>query len=319
MLDRLIPLVEKKINTVENITVPLAKGIYEQSNLKDFMTSFPRAKSNTKLSQSESVLESVEEVDLTYGSCTSHDISDETSIRDKDKVKDEKSDGNSAMFKAITDDESVKGEDTMLKQTRDFRTKDLADISAEIKTDVENAIIDGAKLKMKLEEENQRMKMFSRQATEDYEKYNQENMDDLFEDDSDMEDDVDDYSGGNDDSGPNVLDIESEPNDTGSENVKRPIVAEKDECKESKPPKGLKKNPSFENLDDKIALLKNEAYHRHLKGITEDVLTSVERLQVLFVIVFEQLDTADGRDHCNVLLERYFFRPIWKYLLVLFR
>ncbi|KAL4235268.1 VPS9 domain-containing protein 1 [Mactra antiquata] len=81
----------------------------------------------------------------------------------------------------------------------------------------------------------------------------------------------------------------------------------------------MKRKPSYENLDSQIHLLKNEAYHRHLNGITDDILTSIEKVQVLFVIMYEQLDSAEGRDQCNVLLEEYFFRPLWNDLLTLFR
>jgi hypothetical protein len=84
-------------------------------------------------------------------------------------------------------------------------------------------------------------------------------------------------------------------------------------------PKVLKKNPSFTDLETKIGELRNDDYYFHLKGIADDILTSIEKIHVLFVIVFEQLDSAEGRDQCNVLIEGYFFKPLWRNLLVLFR
>ncbi|XP_060552405.1 VPS9 domain-containing protein 1-like [Ruditapes philippinarum] len=336
LLDKLVPIVEKNLNKLENLKVPLPKDVYEQSNIKDLLSSLRKVKSATKLSQSESVLESVDEADSTYGSCISHDICDQSKESGRtidssnnsleDKVEKERGEIKSSVFKKAADNNDIEGKGSVIKQTRDFGDRDLADVSLEIKNDLEKAITDGTKLKIRLEEENQRLKMFSRQATEEYEKYNQENMDDLFDDDDDSDTEVDISNVG----GESVANEKEADGNKTSSNDRKSIetsskltenldVEEAEKSKEIRSPRGLRKNPSFENLDDKIALLKNEACHRHLKGITEDVLTSVEQLQVLFVIVFEQLDSADGRDQCNVLLERYFFKPVWNYLLALFR
>ncbi|XP_053401442.1 VPS9 domain-containing protein 1-like [Mercenaria mercenaria] len=328
MLDKLIHLVKEKLNKVEKIKVPLPRSVYEDSNLKDFKVSFQKVKPGTKLARSESSLDTVQETDSTYGSLSkSQDVSnvdsdirivEDQDVRNLDEVNSE---DNEPMADLDTKDNDIEDFSVDTDSVKYSNAKDLADVSAEIKRDIEKAVIDGSKLKTKLEEENQRLKSFSRQATEEYEKYNQENMDDLFDDDSDMEDKDADNNNSDSDDNKTVQDDSVTCEKENESDETSDLMADKLEAKtrEASQPKVLRKNPSFENLYSKIAQLKNEAYHRHLKGMTEDILTSIERLQVLFVIVFEQLDSAEGRDQCNVLLERYFFKPIWKYLLVLFR
>lgn len=316
ILDQISHLVEGKLDRVENIKVPLSDTVYEQSNLKLYKLTVQSVKPGTKLSQSESSLQTVEEDDSTYGSWSkSHDMSDQSAKKSKDSVdlpNVNKSDLSAKVNESVIDLETNLDSD-----------KDLGDVCAEVKEDLEKAIVDGDKIKTRLERENQRVKSLSRQATEEYEKYNQENMDDLFDDDDENDEDnmdLDMSNEGGDEADDKIDDDEAVPdNDKTCEGEERYEPETGEEGKETEKPKTLKKNPSIENLQDKIAQLKNEAYHRYLKGISEEILTSIEKVQVLFVIVFEQLDSAEGRDQCNFLLEGYFFKPIWKYLLVLFR
>lgn len=187
--------------------------------------------------------------------------------------------------------------------------KDLREVTIELKDDIEKALDDGEKLEKKLDKQDKSVKSICRQVTENYGRYSPENMDDLFD------------SSGESDSEVAVGEPESQtkrtedktPEKVQNENENKQDITTTDKYRI------VTNNPDFENLDSKIAELKNEAYHRHLKGITEDILTCIEKLKVLFVIAFEQLDSAEGKDQCNLIVEDFFFRPLWKHLLMLFR
>ena len=234
--------------------------------------------------------------------------------------------------------------------------RNLTDTTKSIKYDLETAIVKGQHLKDKLERENAILMSHARVSSIDIEKYNEENMDDLFDSDDENEDDDSAFGSSfyssisgswrtnsqiSDNSRKKTLStqiskissdaqsdvgISLESKETDTEEVAKTCSKSetdssgnctKDENENKR--NSLTKNVSFQNLESAIKQLRNEAYHRHLKQITEDILTSIEKIQVLFVIGFEQLDTAEGRDQCNVLVEKHFFRPIWKYLLLLFR
>lgn len=238
--------------------------------------------------------------------------------------------------------------------------QDIGSVTESIKQDLEIATVKGQQLQNKLEAENKNLKSAVRALSLEYEKYNVENMDDLFDDDMEEDDDGDSAFGSSfystisgtwsssgksedlpekskkatntyqpktescDTESDAGIKLESDESDTtvqdtgdNDSELKPCDISSKDENANQRD--SLTKNVSFQNLDGVIKQLRNEAYHRHLKHITEDILTSIEKIQVLFVIGFEQLDTAEGRDQCNVLVEKYFFRPIWKYLLMLFR
>ena len=237
--------------------------------------------------------------------------------------------------------------------------KDLSDATKNVKQDLETAMVKGQQLRDSLEMENRSLKSLSRHISLEYEKYNAENMDDLFDDDDDDDDGEDDnetdsalgsslYStvsrgsiqvpksdisltvsdkvkeDSNENSNFIGSKLESAENNSSTDvnaNDKSETDLNDTHSKEEDSDKGnsFPQNLSLQNLESAIKQLRNEAYHRHLKNITSDILTSIEKIQVLFVIGFEQLDTAEGRDQCNVLVEKYFFKPIWKYLLILFR
>lgn len=332
ILDKISHLVEGKLDRVENIKVPLSKSVYEQCNLKQYKSAFQKVTTGTRVSRSDLNLQTVEEDDSSYGSWNkSSDVFDQSSEKCDSFLNSQDKSSNDRHVTKSEDDRAVAETDSKDPNTRDKNknTKfvsantgsvtDITDACKELKQDIGKAITEGNKIKSKLEFENQKLKALSRQATDEYEKYNQENMDDLFdEDDDDNEENNDDESVHDEIS--TVSDTMCDRDDAlNSESDKSNDKADNDTVDKSEECSSLKKNPSFENLQDKIAQLKNEAYNRHLKGINEDILTSIEKVQVLFVIVFEQLDSVEGRDQCNVLLEGYFFRPIWKLLLVLFR
>ena len=227
--------------------------------------------------------------------------------------------------------------------------QDLANVTDDIKQDLKAAMVKSQKLRDSLEMENRKLKSMSRQVTLEYEKYNAENMDDLF-DDEENEDEMDSslessvystisgtsYQRGKSDINEEVSnkndilnykqEIESSNLDSNESDSSidvnandEPVLNNTHFKEESSNKECFPDNLSFQSLESSIKQLRNEAYYRHLKNITEDILTSIEKIQVLFVIGFEQLDTAEGRDQCNVLVEKHFFKPIWKYLLRLFR
>ncbi|KAL3860222.1 hypothetical protein ACJMK2_010377 [Sinanodonta woodiana] len=194
--------------------------------------------------------------------------------------------------------------------------KDYSEIYSEVHDDVEKAVYRGEILSSKLEKENFDVKTLVRQITEEYEKYSMENMDDLFENDGEddnqnKETEIYPYSWKKDEERKSKVmerkDLKTSDNDMSNELDPKSA----DICH-------LKKN-CYENLENEIEELINEAYHRHLKGITEDVLTYIEKLQVLFIVAYEELDSPMGRDQCNMLIEEAFFTPLWTQLLILFR
>lgn len=74
-----------------------------------------------------------------------------------------------------------------------------------------------------------------------------------------------------------------------------------------------------QNIEDSIRDLEKEALERHVHNIAQDVLYYLEKILTMFIVAYEQLDNPEGRDLCYACVEEPFFRPIWKYLLALFR
>ncbi|KAK7498931.1 hypothetical protein BaRGS_00009740 [Batillaria attramentaria] len=77
--------------------------------------------------------------------------------------------------------------------------------------------------------------------------------------------------------------------------------------------------PSVSEDQAEIQRMSREAYQRHLKNIATDVHQYMEKMLILFTIAYEQLDSPLGRDQCYASLEETFFKPLWKFLLMLFR
>ena len=312
ILDKLTHIVAEKERIVEQFKVPLEEEMY--SRLKPFQT-----KSNTKRNQSGKYSKK-DQSKAKLQEDEDNKPMEESDILDKDRDRTDSVDTGIGSFKEegakeseteksdITDDDSIEQSD---------KDTDVTEVTVEIKDDIKQAISDGVKLEKKINKQEKTVKAICRQATDDFELYSQENMDDLFESSDDSDTEIPDEES----ESPKDEIVEENDNDKSET-----IESEKDDeswrntdSKGRHRCKTLSKNPSFENLEVKIAELKNEAYHRHLKGITEDILTSIDKVKVLFVIAFEQLDCAEGRDQCNAIVEDFFFRPLWKHLLTLFR
>lgn len=187
------------------------------------------------------------------------------------------------------------------------------------KDDLSKAMEKGENLQAQLRTEQAKASRILHQITHDYESYNAENMDDLFDD-------------------------EDEEAETTSD-TKDKIEAEDTECDlpESDQPTSLSASlhssytgsdsllshsssgqdfpslPSVSEGQAEIERLSKEAYQRHVKNISADVHMYLEKLLILFTIAYEQLDSPLGRDQCYASLEETFFKPLWKFLLMLFR
>lgn len=319
ILDKITLVVDGKINQIEAIKVPLTKEILDKSSFNLCKTIHLGYKSGIKFSQSESNLPTVKEDEATVLKY-SHDTTDQS------KTMLESNAGDLTCSVTGADTSSSKSDVSAVSEQLSDDRKLLSQVTEEIKSDLEKAMLEGNKLALSLEK--------SRKFNVDYETYNQENMDDLFDDVED--EDVDDIQEETKDSSQienekeldkicheqkmdsEGFDEESAKCDDKNQSKTDNIGADNSVLKGDKP-KVLKKNPSFTDLETKIGELRNDDYYFHLKGIADDILTSIEKIHVLFVIVFEQLDSAEGRDQCNVLIEGYFFKPLWRNLLVLFR
>ncbi|XP_048402893.1 VPS9 domain-containing protein 1 isoform X2 [Stegostoma tigrinum] len=82
------------------------------------------------------------------------------------------------------------------------------------------------------------------------------------------------------------------------------------------------------SITDSLMQVTN-TYHLHqmedvslqnlLKSIVTDVHNSIDRLLSLCILAFEPLNTPTGKDQCLASIEEALFRPIWMFLLALFR
>ena len=185
----------------------------------------------------------------------------------------------------------------------------MEEITADVKDDLVKAVDMGDKLQHKLEESNKKALKVAQRVSLDVESYYAENMDDLFNDeDEEKESTADDQMSA---SGQDITVLNDRT--SSSENQGDKNEGNGGFLKE--------RSESAQSVEDpeEIERLKTEAYRRHMKGISEDVHCYLDKLQELFICVYEQLKTPEGRDCCYSQLEEPFFKPIWQYLLALYR
>ncbi|XP_048735717.2 VPS9 domain-containing protein 1-like [Ostrea edulis] len=177
----------------------------------------------------------------------------------------------------------------------------MEEITENVRDDLETAVEMGDKLQHKLEEENERVGKMAQRLSFDVETYHAENMDDLFDEEGE---EGEDKAEGEKISELQDKSITTENNSSGEES---------EFSKE--------RSDSTQSLEDpeEIERLRIEAHKRHVKGISEDVHLYLDKLQEMFICVYEQLDSPEGRDSCYSQLEEPFFKPIWQYLLALYR
>lgn len=229
----------------------------------------------------------------------------------KDKLAEEKWDENSVDHPEEDKGIMEAGEVTLREDKSEIslselsieKVKSLEEISADVKENLEKAMDMGDKLQHKLEENNEKTLKMAQRVSLDVESYHAENMDDLFDDeDEEKEDDEDDEKS------------------IGNQDVTVP--KERAGSSEELELSGRAlRSDSSQSLEDpeQINRLKMEAYKRHLKGISEDVHCYLDKLQEMFICAYEQLGSPEGRDYCYSQLEEPFFKPIWQYLLALYR
>ena len=65
--------------------------------------------------------------------------------------------------------------------------------------------------------------------------------------------------------------------------------------------------------------LEQEALQRHIENIVQDIRDYLEKIQTMYIVVYEQLDTVTGRELIYGCLEESFYKPIWGYILEMYR
>ncbi|XP_041377176.1 VPS9 domain-containing protein 1-like [Gigantopelta aegis] len=206
------------------------------------------------------------------------------------------------------DDSKLTGDDSRCE----LYSKDVVDVCGETRRDLEQALDKGKKLQKQLTMEVEKSQSLVVNFSKDYEKYNQENMDDLFDDDDDDDDDKDSIFG-NDEQEDSNLTPSNQPDTSYTQSNKSPSKAS------SANPPSISDSSVPSVGDSEMCRELEAAYHRHLKSISEDVHSYMEKLIVLFTIAYEKLESPTGRDLCYASLEEFFFKSLWKYLLALYR
>ncbi|XP_052815692.1 VPS9 domain-containing protein 1-like [Mya arenaria] len=314
ILDKLTAIVEGKSSQVKEISVPLPKKLY--ATIRTFKLDIERSKQSKKLD--------IEELNETK--------------MESEIDSQEESDGETAIVDDMLKDLNL-SENDIDKQHLNTGIDSVTEI---IKGDIDKALEKGKDVERKLEKQNKFAKSLTIQSAEEYEKYNQENMDDLFDSDNDMDDseaeqemnklDQDKEKGNNVEievkdklessiglSSTNDNNDKEEEEKEANDFVEKKNRTDQSNDKNNKSKPKLRKNSSAYDLEQMISSLKDEALTRHLDGITEEIISSLERIQVLFMIVYEGLNSGEGRDQCNAHIEDAFFPQIWPHLFLLFR
>ncbi|XP_060074197.1 VPS9 domain-containing protein 1-like [Ylistrum balloti] len=331
LYEKIHPLVSKHIEYLSEIKVPLSVSL------------FPAG-----------VAEMWEDSQGCEGNSDSDSLGNEEDDEEQTEVF-EKDEHNVTMIENESADvmdgkSTVEDVKTSDEEKENLAMENIEDVSANIKEDLEIALEKGEKLTKQLKRENQQTNKIIRQVSNEIEKYSLENMDDLFDDDDEEEENDSEIENDNsndkwvpakrsshlDDNKQNSEQLESDEkyhdsqSSNQSESNKKPCDSSISTAgsKVSSPGRRhsssnkLVHRPHVEHvqaMDKQLAKIKNEAYHRHLKGISQDVQIYLEKIQTLFTMTYEQLDSPAGQDQCYACLEKPFFQPIWQYLIALYR
>ncbi|PVD20563.1 hypothetical protein C0Q70_18719 [Pomacea canaliculata] len=201
--------------------------------------------------------------------------------------------------------------DEMKKEVDFDISENSQGIDGENKKELSDSMAQNKKLSQQLAYEQERMAKMLHQVSQDYEKYNEENMDDLFDDgeENEYEDHEKQMLAHLPESDQNTVSV-SQTTIGPNSMVFRSLSGMVQE---------FPSLPSVVDDSSEIETLSSQAYERHLKNISADVHMYMEKMLVLFTIAYEQLDSPLGRDQCYASLEEMFFKPLWKFLLMLFR
>lgn len=296
----------------------------------------------TALTQKEEISDSIQDSGVS-GSTSKQDQGDSTGnvtkecedrIEDSDKNEDvEQGDINdsegdnkrNSLIQEVCDISEDGGENIELGEY--MTNRDLEDVTCDVLHDLEVAMEKGEKVQRQLKKTTETE--FINQMSKDYDKYTEEDMDDLL--DEIMEED--ENNGSESDLNQSDLKDEEAISDTNQSN-KSLHISQSKELKSAKNMKKSEKSDQSETkknvtskpkapgslvLNNNVEELKTEAYNRHLKGISSDIHNYLDKLMTLFIVSYEQLDTPEGRDQLCESLEEPFFKPLWPYLLGLFR
>ncbi|VDI20175.1 Hypothetical predicted protein [Mytilus galloprovincialis] len=312
LYDKLQHIVNEKINIVDQIKVPLSKSLYpthhwnkskEQDNSsEDSKGTSSKREGKIKGHESESESRTDNENDSTGDKRQSEN---KTDIINDDEVKDThvpQEMDNKRKSRLEVKEENSDEDEKRDKWEPDYtaETNDISKVQTEVKKDLEKAIDIGEKERDKLRDSIRETKGILHQISQEYDQYNQDNMDELF-DDENSDESIEDVKGGEKIQEKSIEIHEEDQNDTG------------------KPLKSSASLSDLKSIEMKIKNLKNEAYQRHIKAISQDIHMYLEKMLVLFTICYEQLDCIEGKDQCYACLEKSIFKPVWRYLLGLFR
>ena len=68
-----------------------------------------------------------------------------------------------------------------------------------------------------------------------------------------------------------------------------------------------------------VEQMEKDALQRHLNNIVGDVHEYLGKLRSMLVVIYEDLDTLEARDVCYASLEAPFYKPVWGYIIALYR
>ncbi|ESO90860.1 hypothetical protein LOTGIDRAFT_233615 [Lottia gigantea] len=315
--EKLYPLVSTKMATVNEICVPLPESFHPKRRpvLEESCDSKKKNNGNDK-----------EDCDKDNDK---EDSDKDNDKQDSDKLDQDKDNGKQSSVndkqgsECLRDknDESCIVSDIVNITVNDSKNREYSEqfVNIECKNNVENfteqtitdlktAVDQNAKLTEQLSMDNKKIYTSVRSMSREFESYSEENMDDLFDDDNN---DVESLAGNKE------LD-KIEFNLQRQDSEAYVVLSSNDVDSSSKFRDNLYKFRRPSEIA-RVRTMSEEAYVRHLKGVSQDIHHALEKLLVMFSIGYEELGSAEGQDQCYASIEEPFFKPIWKYLLNIFR
>ncbi|XP_067651929.1 VPS9 domain-containing protein 1-like isoform X1 [Haliotis asinina] len=358
--ERLYPIVSSKMMKLKDITVPLPVYLYPVDEIPDAGSSkeqtshtgdpgsvteqpgsahkyhsddFDKSNSGENLvpksidSSQEGIDEDVKDKqDVAKGDTYVSQFENNNTVPQSEMKSSHEHSDESEVAKILSEVGLENKDDEISDGNEENSVKEMDNIYEKSKEDIKNAISKGNQLEKQLTLENEKAKRILQRVSE-YEKYNEENMDDLFDDEGDDDVIEDDPPETNISCDPQISSQSIQDNGSPesmdsrfSKGIPKSLSMDSGSSLQTPGDSSLKSSQSVDSLSNpEMTKLAEEAYKRHLSGISQDVHNFMEKLLVMFTIAYEHLDSPTGRDQCYASLEEPFFKPIWKYLLALFR